>query len=92
MHCYRLLKSAWIPGLRRVNQWREVTFSPTATTMEATMPISVTSWLRGVSTKMGSITIATSINVRSLNQIKVFVSKASGGDESYPVFVIFLGK
>ena len=59
--------------------------------VDATMPISVTSLLRGVSTKMGSITIATSINVRSLNQIRVFVSKASGGEESYPVFVIFLG-
>ena len=60
--------------------------------VDATMPISATYLLRGVSTKMGSITIATSIIVRSLNQIRVFVSKASGGDESYPVFVIFLGK
>ena len=69
-----------------------MTFTPTDTMADATMPISVTSWLRGVSTKMGSITIATSINVRSLNEIRVFVSRASGGDESYPVFVIFLGK
>ena len=82
-------------GLRIFNvfcQWRSVTFTPTDTMVDATMPISVTTWLRCVSTKLGSISIATSISVKSFSEIRVFVSKASGGEDSYPVFVIFLGK